>query len=126
MHNPAYRLAVAWQNVAYNQPPHVDYFLGQGMTFPPPKPNIVVPQTTSLGDRPEAPGIAQGRMFRHVGGANFRLPWGFAHENQIITVRDAFGKIHARMRPRRGQLNLDIRLPEGVYFLQAASSRPFR
>jgi rhamnogalacturonan endolyase len=31
MHNKEYRLAVAWQNVAYNQPPHTDFFLGYNM-----------------------------------------------------------------------------------------------
>jgi rhamnogalacturonan endolyase len=40
MHDPQYRLAVAWQNVAYNQPPHPGFFLGEGMK-PPPRPNIV-------------------------------------------------------------------------------------
>lgn len=30
MHDPVYRLGVAWQNVAYNQPPHTSYFLGDG------------------------------------------------------------------------------------------------
>ena len=40
MHDPQYRLAVAWQNVAYNQPPHPGYFLGHGMK-PPPRPRIV-------------------------------------------------------------------------------------
>ncbi|MGY5765255.1 rhamnogalacturonan lyase family protein [Brachybacterium sp. DNPG3] len=29
-----YRLSVAWQNVAYNQPPHTSYFLGEGMETP--------------------------------------------------------------------------------------------
>jgi rhamnogalacturonan endolyase len=28
VHDPLYRLGVAWQNVAYNQPPHVSYYLG--------------------------------------------------------------------------------------------------
>ena len=28
MHNRMYRLAVSWQNVAYNQPPHPDFYLG--------------------------------------------------------------------------------------------------
>ncbi len=28
MHDPVYRLGVAWQNTAYNQPPHVSYYLG--------------------------------------------------------------------------------------------------
>ena len=41
MHNPQYRLSIAWQNVAYNQPPHTSYFLGDGMKMPP-KPNIVI------------------------------------------------------------------------------------
>ncbi|MFD2036475.1 rhamnogalacturonan lyase [Belliella marina] len=31
MHDPMYRLAVAWQNVAYNQPPHPSFFIGEGM-----------------------------------------------------------------------------------------------
>ena len=38
MHNPQYRLSIAWQNVAYNQPPHVSYYLGQGMKLPPKPP----------------------------------------------------------------------------------------
>jgi rhamnogalacturonan endolyase len=31
MHDPQYRLSIAWQNVAYNQPPHTGFFLGHGM-----------------------------------------------------------------------------------------------
>jgi hypothetical protein len=34
MHDPVYRLGIAWQNVAYNQPPHTSYFLGTGMKLP--------------------------------------------------------------------------------------------
>ncbi len=41
MHNPQYRLSIAWQNVAYNQPPHTSYFIGEGMKMPA-KPNIVI------------------------------------------------------------------------------------
>jgi rhamnogalacturonan endolyase len=39
MHDPQYRLSVAWQNVAYNQPPHTSFFMGAGMN-PPPRPHI--------------------------------------------------------------------------------------
>ncbi len=35
MHDPVYRLGIAWQNVAYNQPPHTSFFLGNGMATPP-------------------------------------------------------------------------------------------
>jgi rhamnogalacturonan endolyase len=31
MHDPQYRLAIAWQNVSYNQPPHPGFYLGEGM-----------------------------------------------------------------------------------------------
>ena len=31
MHDPQYRLSIAWQNVGYNQPPHPGFYLGKGM-----------------------------------------------------------------------------------------------
>ncbi len=43
MHNPQYRLSIAWQNVAYNQPPHLSYYMGEGMQQPP-MPNITIIQ----------------------------------------------------------------------------------
>ncbi len=41
MHDPQYRLSIAWQNVAYNQPPHTSFYFGEGMKNPP-KPDIVL------------------------------------------------------------------------------------
>jgi rhamnogalacturonan endolyase len=29
MHDPQYRLSIAWQNVAYNQPPHTSFYIGE-------------------------------------------------------------------------------------------------
>jgi rhamnogalacturonan endolyase len=43
MQDPQYRLSIAWQNVAYNQPPHTSFFVGEGMAKPP-KPNISIIQ----------------------------------------------------------------------------------
>ena len=34
MHDPQYRLSIAWQNIAYNQPPHTSYYIGAGMKTP--------------------------------------------------------------------------------------------
>jgi rhamnogalacturonan endolyase len=42
MHDPQYRVAIAWQNVGYNQPPHPSFFIGDGMAAPP------VPNVTHL------------------------------------------------------------------------------
>jgi rhamnogalacturonan endolyase len=37
-----YRVALAWQNTAYNQPPHPSFFIGAGMAEPP-RPDITQP-----------------------------------------------------------------------------------
>jgi autotransporter-associated beta strand protein len=52
MHDRQYRLAIAWQNVGYNQPPHPSFFLGHDMP-PAPVPNIVTSLSVLLG--PAAP-----------------------------------------------------------------------
>ncbi|WP_442844817.1 rhamnogalacturonan lyase [Leeuwenhoekiella sp. H156] len=39
MHDPQYRLSIAWQNVGYNQPPHLGFYFGYGMKTIP-RPNI--------------------------------------------------------------------------------------
>lgn len=43
MHDPQYRVAIAWQNTAYNQPPHPSFFIGDGMSAPP-VPDINTPR----------------------------------------------------------------------------------
>ncbi|GII80716.1 rhamnogalacturonan lyase [Sphaerisporangium rufum] len=42
MHDTQYRVAIAWQNTAYNQPPHPSFFIGNGMSTPP-QPNVYTP-----------------------------------------------------------------------------------
>ena len=41
MHDPVYRNGVAWENVGYNQPPHLGFWLGAGVDKAP-RPNIVL------------------------------------------------------------------------------------
>jgi rhamnogalacturonan endolyase len=50
MHDPQYRLSIAWQNVAYNQPPHMSFYFGQDMKNPP-KPNIVLVKPRSAKNK---------------------------------------------------------------------------
>lgn len=51
MHDPQYRLSIAWQNVAYNQPPHVGWDMASGHQ---PKPVITV--TAPMIGEPSAKG----------------------------------------------------------------------
>ncbi|WP_327190631.1 rhamnogalacturonan lyase [Streptomyces xinghaiensis] len=42
LHDAQYRTALAWQNTAYNQPPHPGFFIGDGMAVPP-RPEVSTP-----------------------------------------------------------------------------------
>jgi rhamnogalacturonan endolyase len=42
MHDPVYRLGVAWQNTAYNQPPHLGFYIGDGLA------NVTQPDIATL------------------------------------------------------------------------------
>ena len=53
MHDPQYRLSVAWQNVVYNKPPHTSYFFGEGMK--PPVRSAIRTAGTKLSDLSGAP-----------------------------------------------------------------------
>jgi rhamnogalacturonan endolyase len=45
MHDPHYRLSIAWQNVAYNQPPHPGFYLSKEMQALPKKKIVLVKPT---------------------------------------------------------------------------------
>lgn len=95
MHDPQYRVAIAWQNSAYNQPPYPSFYLGNEMAAPP-TPNIYLAgqqaplpvkfssvrayqkapsiavewttQTEGSVDRYEVEKSADGRTFAKTGG----------------------------------------------------------
>ena len=41
MHDPQYRMAIAWQNSGYNQPPHPGFYIGEDMEKAP-RPKIAL------------------------------------------------------------------------------------
>jgi rhamnogalacturonan endolyase len=47
MHDPVYRLGVAWENNCYNQPPHLGYWLGRGLDSIP-VPNVYLPHAEGV------------------------------------------------------------------------------
>ncbi|MDO5576812.1 MAG: rhamnogalacturonan lyase, partial [Fibrobacter sp.] len=42
MHDPVYRVATAWQNSSYNQPPHPGYYIASDMNYPPKPLNVKI------------------------------------------------------------------------------------
>ena len=57
LHDPQYRVAIAWQNSAYNQPPHLGYYLGEDMSTPT-KPNITI-----VGGLKDCAGVSNGGAY---------------------------------------------------------------
>ncbi|MDP0500459.1 MAG: hypothetical protein Q7P63_10195 [Verrucomicrobiota bacterium JB022] len=71
MHDPTYRVAVAWQNSAYNQPPHPSFFIGHDM------PAVAMPDIFT-DPVPELVGLMDGGSYttgvRVILNANLRSP----------------------------------------------------
>ncbi len=94
LHDPQYRVAVAWQNTAYNQPPHPGFFIGANMPTPP-TPNIVLvgstpPDPTTPTYQLEAASLGGGTVSESTNGgfigsgyANFSATGGFAQINNV-------------------------------------------
>jgi rhamnogalacturonan endolyase len=85
MHDRQYRLAIAWQNVGYNQPPHPSFYLGDGMSAPP-TPNIILVGGTQGGATypSENASFGNGTVFENInagfngmGYLNFPTTGGF-------------------------------------------------
>ena len=75
MHDPQYRLAIAWQNVGYNQPPHPSFFVGDGMAAPP-VPNITASRYRGAGIPQavaEPPGVVAGQWAARAGDIHAKL-----------------------------------------------------
>jgi rhamnogalacturonan endolyase len=51
MQDPQYRLSIVWQNVAYNQPPHTSFYVGEGMSKPPLPDIRVLSRESGAGSR---------------------------------------------------------------------------
>lgn|GEM_PF-1504804 len=71
MHDPNYRMAVSWQNAIYNQPPHLNFYLGEAVrddvvawNLPVPHVRFTggqgLPSVTSVTVNPATAEVAQG------------------------------------------------------------------
>lgn len=70
MHDPMYRLAVAWQNNGYNQPPHPSFFIGNNMPAAP-EPNIFVnPVPEIVGEANGSSYQSEVQVFLNVNGSS--------------------------------------------------------
>jgi rhamnogalacturonan endolyase len=118
LHDPQYRVAIAWQNTAYNQPPHPGFFIGANMPTPP-TPNIAIVGGTPPDPQPGTPtyqletaSLGGGTVSESTNGgfmgggyANFSATGGFAQVNNAdgrgggshaVRIRYALGATASR------------------------------
>jgi rhamnogalacturonan endolyase len=116
MHDAQYRVAIAWQNTAYNQPPHPGFYLGSGMGAQPAA-NITyvgggTPQPTGDTYQAESGTLGGGVViesnnagFNGTGFANFPATGGTLTFNNVdgngggtksLAIRFALGATTAR------------------------------
>jgi rhamnogalacturonan endolyase len=92
MHDPQYRVSIAWQNVAYNQPPHTSFYVGEGMKTPP-TPSIALVENSG----PAKPAIY---LTARGGDAKAYLGWSTINYNiaRLEVYRDTDSNPSGRVR----------------------------
>ncbi len=64
VHDPVYRVALSWQNSAYNQPPHPGYYIASDMNFPVSKLDIkIVGENANKAPAASITAPANNKMF---------------------------------------------------------------
>lgn len=111
MHDPQYRLAVAWQNSAYNQPPHPGFYLGDSMQAPP-TPNIKL--TNQLTVWTPVAGDSTLKVFPNPSRSQFLLK-----QNGLFTYRlfDAQGR-NIIAGSATNEYRFGAGLTAGIYFME--------
>lgn len=111
MHDPVYRNAVAWQNTAYNQPPHLGFWLGAG-TEKAPRPGIRLLRSGEVSgkDRTRKDGRnPQTGTIRWIEGR--RIPLEGLPQAGQWEIRGLDGSRQALGRSAGGEILLDRSLP---------------
>lgn len=88
MHDPVYRLGVAWQNTAYNQPPHLGIYIGGGLENIP-QPNIKTIKYDSSISGVSVPSINNAMIY----SSNGKLMINSSVEINSVAVYSVLGRL---------------------------------
>ena len=127
MHDPQYRTAIAWQNSAYNQPPHPSFFLGYDMPAAP-TPNIQVVSANLGVNKPENSVTSDVMVYPNPSKGQFTVELTAAKAAKAnIVVSNVLGQIVAQKEVQLvgGNQNITINISnqdEGMYFLKVVTA----
>ena len=122
MHDPEYRAAIAWQNGAYNQPPHLSFLLSDTVHWPTPDVNLIGKPAISPVEISASSGrlaaLSSQSMFQFVGQNSIALPQGMDERTGLFEVRDLRGRLCAKVALQEGRLVLPAGMVHGIYLLR--------
>jgi rhamnogalacturonan endolyase len=120
MHDPQYRVAIAWQNSAYNQPPHPSFYLGDGMKNPP-KPNIqlVAKESSQVVTGTEENITHKATVFPNPSKHSFQLRMEGKFTYSIISAN---GK-KVETNNCKDECEIGTKIPNGSYIIQLESKQ---
>jgi rhamnogalacturonan endolyase len=122
MHDPVYRMSVATENVAYNQPPEPGIYIGPGMTLPESKPNIKYYGTVNVKQQRTAfhGPTPVNYSLKVFGDRTIALPAEFNGMQKLIKVYDCSGKLVHSAIVKNDALNLrkDLGVSDGLYLVR--------
>lgn len=120
MHDPQYRLSIAWQNVAYNQPAHTGFFLGHDMETPPvpnayyinaDTPTSINTETLVLAEFIYPNPVTDGIIY-----FNESIP-----EIQSVVIKSLSGRVlYSSNNPTSNNINISS-FASGIYLVEATS-----
>jgi hypothetical protein len=130
MHDPVYRMSVATENVAYNQPPEPGIYIGPGMTLPEANPSIKYYDGTMVSpDMPvhcysQTPVNASMKVF---GEKSYALPANLMGMKKSVSVYDLSGKLLQKMIVKKDDIDLrkDFGLSDKMYIVHVRSTNLF-
>ena len=114
MHDPQYRVAIAWQNSGYNQPPHPSFYLGEGMTAPS-APNVKMVGDQQVTAVREMNALEKNsRVYPNPSATVFQIQYDDKFSYQLL---DATGK-ELMAGTADGLLQLGSQFKTGTYILK--------
>lgn len=124
MHDPVYRMGIAWQNTAYNQPPHLGFYLGDGASKAP-TPNIAImdkPVSNMKMNRLQNASVYQKRSINLIKGTMFSLPKNMNPKLTAVSLYSLSGRFISTAKVKNKVIHTEHSLPLQLYVVKEIDS----
>ncbi|MEN9353513.1 MAG: hypothetical protein RL318_838 [Fibrobacterota bacterium] len=121
MHDPVYRAGISWQNTAYNQPPHLGFFLADTAKWAAPNIKLIgqPPIAVGIQGKTMKPDLNREATIHLMGQSRLAFPSGFDRSATVLELHDLRGRLTARLTANAGEFLVPPGIPQGIYLLRA-------